>query len=88
MAKDKDLFELEGDIIEVLPNQMFKVQLDNEHIVTAYTGGKMRQFRIRLVQGDRVRVEMTPYDLEKGRITFRLQPIYLTSFLFDATIVT
>ena len=72
MAKDKDLFELEGDIIEVLPNQMFKVQLDNEHIVTAYTGGKMRQFRIRLVQGDRVRVEMTPYDLEKGRITFRL----------------
>ena len=72
MAKDKDLFELEGNIIEVLPNQMFKVQLDNKHIVTAYTGGKMRQFKIRLVQGDRVKVEMTPYDLEKGRITYRI----------------
>lgn len=73
MAKNKDLFELEGEIIDVLPNQMFKVKLDhNEHIVTAYTGGKMRQFRIRLVQGDRVRVEMTPYDLDKGRIVFRI----------------
>lgn len=73
MAKNKDLFELEGEIIDVLPNQMFKVRLDhNEHIVTAYTGGKMRQFKIRLVQGDRVKVEMTPYDLEKGRIIFRI----------------
>jgi translation initiation factor IF-1 len=69
--KDKDLFELDGDIVEVLPNQMFKVKLDNGHILTAYTGGKMRQFRIRLVQGDRVTVEMTPYDLEKGRIIYR-----------------
>ena len=72
MGKNSDLFELEGEIVEVLPNQMFKIQLDNDHIVTAYTGGKMRQFRIRLVQGDRVRVEMTPYGLSKGRITFRL----------------
>lgn len=72
MAKDKDLMEFEGSITEVLPNQIFKVKLDNEHMVTCYTGGKMRQFRIRLVQGDRVRVEMTPYDLDKGRITFRL----------------
>jgi len=71
MAKNKDLFELDGDIIEVLPNQMFKVKLSNDHIVTCYTGGKMRQFRIRLVQGDRVTVEMTPYDLEKGRIVYR-----------------
>jgi translation initiation factor IF-1 len=71
MAKDKDLIQLEGDIIEVLPNQMFKVKLDNEHVVTCYTGGKMRQFRIRLVQGDRVTVEMTPYDLGKGRIVYR-----------------
>jgi len=71
MAKNKDLFELDGDIIEVLPNQMFKVKLDNDHIITCYTGGKMRQFRIRLVQGDRVTVEMTPYDLEKGRIVYR-----------------
>lgn len=72
MAKNNDLFELEGEITEVLPNQMFKVTLENGHLVTCYTGGKMRQFRIRLVQGDRVRVEMTPYDLEKGRIIFRL----------------
>ena len=72
MAKNKDLFELEGTIVDVLPNQMFKVELENGHIVTCYTGGKMRQFRIRLVTGDKVRVEMTPYDLEKGRIVFRL----------------
>lgn len=72
MAKDKELIELEGNIIEALPNQMFKVELSNGHLITAYTGGKMRQFRIRLVPGDKVRVEMTPYDLTKGRITFRL----------------
>lgn len=71
MAKDKDLIQLDGDITEVLPNQMFKVELDNGHIVTCYTGGKMRQFRIRLVQGDRVTVEMTPYDLDRGRIVYR-----------------
>lgn len=72
MAKDKDLMEFEGEIIEVLPNQMFKVKFDNEHIITAYTGGKMRQFKIRLVQGDRVKVEMSPYDLDRGRIVFRV----------------
>jgi translation initiation factor IF-1 len=64
--------ELEGEIVDVMPNQMFKVKLDNEHIITAYTGGKMRQFKIRMVQGDRVKVEMSPYDLQKGRITFRM----------------
>ena len=72
MAKNDGTIELEGTITDVLPNQMFKVELENGHIVTCYTGGKMRQFRIRLVQGDRVKIEMTPYDLEKGRITFRL----------------
>ena len=72
MAKNEDIIEMEGSIIDVLPNQMFKVQLDNEHIVTCYTGGKMRQFKIRLVAGDRVKIEMTPYDLETGRITYRL----------------
>jgi translation initiation factor IF-1 len=72
MTKNNDIIEFEGDIVEVLPNQMFKVKLDNEHLVTCYTGGKMRQFKIRLVAGDRVRIEMTPYDLEKGRITRRL----------------
>jgi|TARA_B110000977_G_C11032355_1_gene475776 translation initiation factor IF-1 len=72
MAKSKDLFELDGEIVDVLPGQTFKIELDNGHMVTCYTGGKMRQHRIRLVLGDRVKVEMTPYDLDKGRITFRL----------------
>ena len=72
MAKDKDLFELEGEILYVLPNQMFKVKLDNEHTIVAYTSGKMRQFRIRMILGDKVKVEMTPYDLSKGRITYRM----------------
>ena len=72
MAKNNEIIEMEGSIIDVLPNQMFKVELDNGHTVTCYTGGKMRQFKIRLVAGDRVRIEMTPYDLEKGRITRRL----------------
>ena len=72
MAKSNDIIEYEGTITDVLPNQTFKVEFENGHSVVAYTGGKMRQFRIRLVQGDRVRVEMSPYDLNKGRITFRL----------------
>jgi|TARA_Y100000385_G_scaffold286746_1_gene349384 translation initiation factor IF-1 len=71
MSKE-GILEFEGEIIDVLPNQMFKVKLENSHIVTCYTGGKMRRFRIRLVAGDRVKIEMTPYDLDKGRITFRL----------------
>jgi len=71
MSKE-GILEFEGSIVEVLPNQMFKVQLENDHVVTCYTGGKMRQFKIRLVAGDKVRIEMTPYDLEKGRITRRL----------------
>ena len=68
---DKGLLELEGEIIDVLPNQMFKVQLENGHTIIAYTGGEMRQFKIRMVYGDKVRVEMSPYDLSKGRITYR-----------------
>ena len=71
MAKE-GILEFEGSIVEVLPNQMFKVELENGHVVTCYTGGKMRQFKIRLVAGDKVRIEMTPYDLDKGRITRRL----------------
>ena len=71
MAKE-GIIELEGSIVEVLPNQMFKVELENGHVVICYTGGKMRQFKIRLVAGDKVRIEMTPYDLEKGRVTRRL----------------
>jgi translation initiation factor IF-1 len=72
MAKNDETIELEGKITDVLPNQMFKVKLENGHTVTCYTGGKMRRFRIRLVMGDKVKIEMTPYDLAKGRITFRL----------------
>tara|TARA_B110000503_G_C7112720_1_gene398890 strand:+ start:617 stop:835 length:219 start_codon:yes stop_codon:yes gene_type:complete len=72
MAKSDETIELEGKITDVLPNQMFKVELENGHTVTCYTGGKMRRFRIRLVMGDKVKIEMTPYDLAKGRITFRL----------------
>ena len=71
MAKE-GILEFEGTIIEVLPNQTFKVELENKHMVICYTSGNMRQFRIRMVAGDNVRVEMTPYDLEKGRITRRL----------------
>ena len=72
MAKNSEVLEVEGTITDVLPNQTFKVELDNSHKVVCYTGGKMRQFKIRLVAGDRVKVEMTPYDLNKGRITYRL----------------
>jgi|TARA_B100001094_G_scaffold28576_1_gene23921 translation initiation factor IF-1 len=71
MSKE-GILEIEGEIQEVLPNQMFKVKLDNEHVVTCYTGGKLRQHKIRLVMADRVKVEMSPYDLSKGRITYRL----------------
>lgn len=72
MSTREETLEMEGTITDVLPNQMFKVELENGHIVTCYTGGKMRRFRIRLVLGDQVKIEMTPYDLDKGRITFRI----------------
>ncbi len=73
MSKNSDLIEIEGTISEVMPNQMFKVELDDHSTdIVAYTGGRMRQNRIRLVQGDRVKVEISAYDLTKGRITFRL----------------
>lgn len=70
MAKE-DLLTLEGQIDEILPDGRFGVLLENDHRIIAYTAGKMRKFRIRSVVGDRVRVEMTPYDLSKGRIVFR-----------------
>ena len=70
MAKE-DLLTLDGLIEEVLPDGRFRVLLDNQHRVIAYTAGRMRRFRIRTVLGDRVQVEMTPYDLEKGRIIYR-----------------
>lgn len=72
MAKE-ELIELQGVVTEILPNAMFRVQLENDHEVLAHTSGKMRKNRIRVLQGDRVQVEMTPYDLTKGRITFRFK---------------
>jgi len=70
MSKE-DLLEFEGSVTELLPNAMFRVKLDNGHEVLAHTSGKMRKNRIRVLVGDKVNVEMTPYDLSKGRITFR-----------------
>lgn len=71
MAKDKDLIEFDGRIVDVLPGQQFRVELENGHILTAYTGGKMKKFKIRLVLQDEVVVEVSPYDLNKGRIIYR-----------------
>ena len=68
----EDAIPFEGDVIEALPNTQFKVKLESGHIVLAHISGKMRQNYIRIVPGDRVKVELSPYDLEKGRITFRL----------------
>ena len=70
MAKE-ELLELEGVVLDVLPDARFRVMLDNEHEIVAYTAGKMKKHRIRTLIGDRVTVEMTPYDLDKGRIIFR-----------------
>ena len=70
MAKE-ELIEFQGTVVEKLPNAMFRVQLENGHEIIAHTAGKMRKFRIRVMVGDKVDVEMTPYDLTKGRITFR-----------------
>ena len=70
MAKE-DHIEMQGTVIETLPNTMFRVELENGHTVTAHISGKMRKHYIRILTGDTVTVEMTPYDLTKGRITFR-----------------
>ena len=70
MSKE-DAIEFQGVVSELLPNAMFKVKLDNDHEVIAHTSGKMRKNRIRVLAGDRVTVEMTPYDLTTGRISFR-----------------
>ena len=70
MSKE-DLLEFNGVVIETLSNAMFRVKLDNEHIILAHASGRMRKNRIRILAGDRVTVEMTPYDLTKGRVIFR-----------------
>lgn len=70
MAKE-DQIEMEGTVLDTLPNTMFRVQLENGHVVTAHISGKMRKNYIRILKGDKVTVQLTPYDLTKGRITFR-----------------
>ena len=70
MAK-QDLIEMDGEVVETLPNTTFRVKLENDHIVTAHISGKMRKNYIRILTGDSVKVEITPYDLSKGRIIFR-----------------
>jgi len=68
----QDVIELEGTIVEALPNAMFRVELDNGHVLLAHISGKMRMNYIKIGVGDRVRVEVSPYDLNRGRITYRL----------------
>lgn len=70
MAKEEQL-EMDGTVLETLPNTMFRVQLENGHIITAHISGRMRKNYIRILTGDKVKVEISPYDLTKGRITFR-----------------
>jgi len=72
MAKE-DVIQMEGTVAETLPNTMFRVELENGHIVTAHISGKMRKHYIRILTGDKVTVELTPYDLTKGRITYRVR---------------
>ena len=71
MAKE-DAIEIEGTVIEPLPNAMFRVELENGHRVLAHISGKMRMHYIRILSGDRVKVELSPYDLTRGRITYRI----------------
>ena len=71
MAKKDDIIEFEGEVIDTLPKTLFKVRLDNGHEIIAHISGKMRKHYIRILTGDKVKVEMTPYDLSKGRITYR-----------------
>ncbi len=72
MSKE-DLIETEGKIVEALPNAMFKVELENGHMVLAHVSGKMRMNFIRIIPGDKVKLELSPYDLSRGRITFRVR---------------
>ena len=73
MASQKEVIKLTGSVVESLPNTQFRVELENGHVIVAHMSGKMRKNYIRLVPGDRVEVELTPYDLTKGRISFRLK---------------
>ena len=72
MAKE-GVIEVEGNVTELLPNAMFRVELDSKHLVLAHISGKMRKHFIRILAGDRVKIEMSPYDLTRGRITYRFK---------------
>ncbi|NJN68923.1 MAG: translation initiation factor IF-1 [Nitrospira sp.] len=72
MAKE-DIIEVQGSVLETLPNAMFRVKLDNGHVILAHISGKMRMHFIRILPGDKVTVEMSPYDLSRGRITYRFK---------------
>lgn len=72
MAKEKEIVKLEGEVVELLPSTMFRVKLENGHVILAHISGKMRIHFIKLMPGDKVEIEMSPYDLTKGRITRRL----------------
>jgi translation initiation factor IF-1 len=72
MAKEENI-EVEGEVLETLPNTMFRVKLDNAHIITAHISGRMRKNYIRILTGDKVKVEISPYDISKGRITYRVK---------------
>ena len=71
MAKKDEIIQFEGEVIDTLPNTLFKVRVENGHEIIAHISGKMRKHYIRILTGDKVKVEMTPYDLTKGRITYR-----------------
>jgi translation initiation factor IF-1 len=73
IAVKEEKIEMEGEILESLRNGMFRVSLDNGHVMIGYTSGKMKRFRIRMGPGDRVRVEVSPYDLDRGRIVYRVR---------------
>ena len=73
MASQKEVIKLTGSVVEALPNTQFQVELENGHVIVAHMSGRMRKNYIRLVPGDKVEVELTPYDLTKGRISFRLK---------------
>jgi translation initiation factor IF-1 len=72
IAEKEQKIEFEGEIVESLRNRMFRIRLDNGHEMLGYTAGRMKRYRIRMLPGDRVRVELSPYDLDRGRIVYRL----------------
>lgn len=73
MAEKEEKIEMEGEIIEPLRNRMFRIRLDNGHVMIGYTAGRMKRYRIRMLLGDRVKIEVSPYDLDRGRIVYRLK---------------